>query len=479
MTHTPLKPYDQEVVIEKINELYIQTRRKYLMQTPSQYITFDRNKSEKVWTLNDGMLKLHLDGINTYGIFNGNAVNKFITFDVDFSDAGQARWATLKLIDVLQSDFNISREDIHVSVSGGKGYHVDLYFDKPITLEETRKFYTSVLSEVGDIGNGEIEFRPSFTQGVKLPLGIHQVTGARCWFVDKDTLEPIKSFEYLNDVEPMNADIILDSIIELTAEQEAEFERVVQSTDVTVNVVDAEKATKKALKVLSDGQLTTSNSRHATTLLLASFFNSQGYEEQDAIDCIMSILLDTPIDYFSKGSTPEHWLKEAERIVRIAFKRNYTLGNADRPITIYKSEIIAVLQVGTFRQKQVAYAMLSTSKRYGEVFYLTRKTLQKMIGIKSNETIQSAIAKLVEVGFIEYTRRAELDKARTRELGQVRHKPNKYRLLIDKPVKGEKSVEVTNEQTIIDVAYLLCEVDEIRSRIGRKEYSNRWERKQA
>lgn len=479
MTITPPEPNDQDAAITKINELYIQTRRKYLMQTPSQYITFDRQKSKKIWTLNDGMIKLHLEGTNTYGIFNGNAVNKFITFDVDYSDHSDARWATFKLIDVLVSQFHINRTDIHVSLSGEKGYHVDLFFSRPIPLEEARKFYAKVMQEIGELGDGDIEFRPSFTQGVKLPLGIHQVTGERCWFVDNETLETIESFEYLNDVEPMNVDIILDSIIELTAEQEAEFERVVQSTDVTVNVVDMSAALKKAAGILDAGRLTASNTRHSTTLLLASFYNSQGFEEAEAVEGIMEVLENTPREYFSKGSTPDHWRKEAERIVGIAFKRNYTLGNADKPITIYKSEIIAVLQVGTFRQKQVAYAMLSTSKRYGDVFYLTRSTLQKMIGIKSNQTIQAAIKKLIKVGFIEYTRKGEIDKARSREIGRAHYKPNKYRLLIEKPADGEKSVEVTNEQTIIDVAYLLCEVDEVRGYIGRKEFDNRWQRKRA
>ena len=479
MAQTPPKPYDQVETIAKINELYIQTRRKYLLQTPSQYITFDRHKSKKAWTLNDGMMKLHLEGTNTYGIFNGNAVNKFITFDVDYAKESEARWATFKLIDVLVSQFHINRADIHVSLSGGKGYHVDLFFSRPIPLEDTQKFYAKVMQEVGELGGGDVEFRPSFAQGVKLPLGIHQVTGARCWFVDNETLEVIESFDYLNNVEPMNVDIILDTIIELTDEQEAEFERVVQSTDVTVNIVDTSAALKKAAGIIETGRLTASGTRHSTTLLLASFFNSQGYDEHEAIDCIMGVLLNTPREYFSKGSKPEHWQKEAERIVGIAFKRNYTLGNADKPITIYKSEIIAVLKVGTFRQKQVAYAMLATSKRYGAVFYLTIRTLQKMIGIKSNQTIQSAITKLIEVEFIEYTRKAEVDRARSREIGRAHYKPNKYRLLIDKPAEGEKSVEVTNEQSIIDVAYLLCEVDEVKGFIGRKEFSNRWVRSHA
>lgn len=473
----PPKQNSQDAAIAKLSELYVTTRRKYLVQTADSYITLDRANNANIWTLNDSMLKRHLDGANTYGVFNANAYNKFVTFDVDYADdQPMARWATLKLIDVLQREFHIAGEDIHVSISGGKGYHVDLFFDRTLPLELVRTFYINVI-HAADLPTDKVEFRPTWTQGVKIPLGIHQKTGRRCWYVDTQTLEPLETIDYLNDVRPLAAKIIEDGAIELTVAQEAEFRKVVERTDTTVNVVDTSKALRKAAEILDAGRLIASNTRHSTTLTLASFFNSQGIEAADAIESIMEVLRNTPRDYFSKGSTPAHWQKETERIVKIAYERNYTLGNADRPITIYKSEIIAVLGVGTFRQKQLAYAMLSTSKRYGGVFYLTMNSAMRMIDTKSRQTVQSAIVRLVERGFIEYVRKGEVDKARSAELGQTRFKPNKYRLLLDEPTDGEKSVEVTSEQTIVDVAYLLCDdVKELRQNVSRREYASHFKR---
>lgn len=470
----PLKQYDQAAVIAKLNELYITTRRKYLVQTKESYITLNRDKSSSVWTLNDGMLKRHLEGTNTYGVFNGNTVNKFITFDVDYvEDDAAARWATLKLVDTLEREFHINRKDIHVSVSGGKGYHVDLFFDTALSFESVKTFYTTVIT-AADLPASKVEFRPTWNQGVKIPLGTHQRTGNRCWFVDNYTLEPFESFDYILDVEPMEVDLILDAIIELTPEQKEEFAEIERRTDTTITAVDASKALQKAARILEAGRLVESGTRHTTTLSLASFFNSQGLEREDAIEAIMTILHNTPREYFSKGSTPEHWQKETERIVKIAFDRNYKLGNADMPITIYKSEILAVLEVGTFRQKQLAYAMLVTSKRYGTVFYLTMNTAMEMIGTKSKPTVNTAIKKLVECGFIEYTRKGEVDTARSAELGRAHYKPNKYRILIAKPEEGEESVEVTSKQTLVEVAYLLCANTDIKQRVNRREYTNRW-----
>src|SRR5699024_7690721 len=136
---------------------------------------------------------------------------------------------------------------------------------------------------------------------------------------------------------------------------------------------------------------------------------------------------------------------------------------------------IEVLKVGTFRQKQLAYAMLVTSKRYGSAFYLTRSSAKKMIGTKSNETVQRGTERLVAVGFIEYVRRSEIDHARTFETRQVRHKPNKYRLLIRKPAEDEPSIEVTNDDDMVEVTLALCTDEEIKQYVKRHEFKSRWE----
>lgn len=464
-------------VIRKINDLYIQTRKKYLVQFPDNYVTMDRDKFENVWTLNDGMIKRHLQGRNTYGIFAGGWFNKFMTFDVDYNDQAMARWVTLKIVDTLVYEFNISYADIHVSLSGGKGYHVDLFFDKPLRVEDTEAFYRKVLAEMGELpADGDVEFRPTWDQGVKLPLGIHQKTGKRCWFVDNRTLEPFKSFDYILEIDPMDSTGIMEIDFGLTVEQVEEFEKVVQETDITANVLDKSEALQSARRLLELGRLEASGTRHKTTYIIACFGNMQGWEREETVNIIMDILLATPRDFYSKGSTPEHWYKEAVRLVDYAYDNDKTLGNADKPVTVYKSEIIEVLKVGTFRQKQLAFAMLVTSKRYGDVFYLTRSSAKEMIGTNSDNTVTRGIERLAAVGFIEYVRRNKVDHALSREIGQRRHKPNKYRLLIDEPEEDEPSIEVTKNNDLLEVTYALCTVDEIRKYVKRYEFEHRWDR---
>ncbi|UOQ48135.1 hypothetical protein MUN88_19140 [Gracilibacillus caseinilyticus] len=465
-------------LVAKFNELYIQTRSKYLVQFPeSKYITLTHAPDNKVVKLNDSMLNTHLKGDLTYGVFAGGYFSKFITFDVDCSNESMSRWITLRLAYVLETEYEIERDNIHVSYSGNKGYHVDLFFKDQVKVEELKAFYQSVVISVGKLPEGEIEFRPSWTQGVKLPLGTHQKTGRRCLFVDNETLEPFDegdSYDYFLAIEPMSSEIVTDSKINLTNEQITEFEEVVATTDVTVNAIDLSGALHKAAKIIETGRLTESGSRHKVTYTLACFGNTQGWEREETVEVILEILHNTPKDYFSEGSTPEYWHKEAVRLVDYVFDQDKTVAGSDRPVKIHKSEILAVLNSGTFRQKQLAYAMLMTSKRYGNIFYLTVNTAMKMIGTNSRQTVQAAIKKLIESGFIEYHRKAEVDRARSLEIGQVRYKPNKYRLAFDKPKEDEESVKVTKEEDMIEVALKLCTVTEIRKHVKRYEFESRW-----
>ncbi|MFD1018678.1 TOTE conflict system archaeo-eukaryotic primase domain-containing protein [Thalassobacillus hwangdonensis] len=460
----------------KFNELYIQTRSKYLVQFPEgKYVTLSYAPDNRVAKFNDSMVPTHLKGDLTYGIFSGGPFSKFITFDVDCAKESLSKWITLKLVYTLETEYAINRKDIHVSYSGNKGYHVDLFFNEQVRVEDLREFFKSVLIEVGDIPEGEIEFRPSWTQGVKLPLGVHQQTGNRCWYVDNYTLEPIESYEYILGIKPMSATLITDTDFGLTDEQIKEFEKVASSTDITVNAVDLSGALQRARKIIETGRLMQSGTRHKTTFTLACFGNSQGWEEEEAVGVIMDILLATPRNYFSEGSTPEYWRKEAERLVGYVFKNDITVKESDQSLTIYKSEILAVLGCGTFRQKQLAYAMLITSKRYGNIFYLTINTAMKMIGTKSRPTVVTAIKKLIECGFIEYHRKAEVDRARSLETGQVRYKPNKYKLAFECNQDEEKSVEVSAEKGMVEVALMLCDIKEIREFVKRREFEGRWQ----
>jgi hypothetical protein len=170
--------------IEKLNDLYVLNRWRYLIlkqngiyQTVIYYKDdkkVKKNNKHKTSPLVDWNIIQHLQGQNTLGVFagkiNGIESSKFMTFDIDVKDKIIAKWYVYKLGDTLQ---NNGIYDFYISFSGNKGYHVDLFFDAPVPVTTLKRFFDYILiqSECDNIDCGEVEFRPTLQQGVKIPLG--------------------------------------------------------------------------------------------------------------------------------------------------------------------------------------------------------------------------------------------------------------------------------------------------------------------
>ena len=78
------------------------------------------------------------------------------------------------------------QDRIYVSFSGGKGYHVEMFFDRLVYTNRLYALYSTVISQ-SDLDPRKVEFRPLPGNAIKLPLSIHGKTGNVCWFVDQKT----------------------------------------------------------------------------------------------------------------------------------------------------------------------------------------------------------------------------------------------------------------------------------------------------
>src|SRR5205085_11636417 len=177
-----------EQLVNKFNELFITKRKKYLiLKQNGEYIQINENNSTGFKKLNDFHIKRHLQGKETLGVFAGEYNTQFICFDVDFHDPKLAKWYTYRVIDSLVN-VGVPEKYIHTSTSGNKGYHVDVYFNKMITIDVCKAFFDLVINQ-GQLysEHGKVEFRPS-NQGLKLPLGINFKNNNsrtnKCWYVD-------------------------------------------------------------------------------------------------------------------------------------------------------------------------------------------------------------------------------------------------------------------------------------------------------
>ena len=179
----PLNFKVASVLLEK----YCLYRQKYVRMTNPSSSPYPVQTVKHRFT--DGDVLNHLAGEMSLCVFAGPHATSFLTVDVDLGDHDVVR----KVVDTM-SDLGVPRELIYVSSSGRKGYHVDIFFEPYVYNNVAHAFYKALIERSG-LNPRKVEFRPTSRQAIKLPLGVHQTTQRRCWFVDRETLEPIESFD--------------------------------------------------------------------------------------------------------------------------------------------------------------------------------------------------------------------------------------------------------------------------------------------
>lgn len=194
-----MKMEEQNYPVKTMMNRYGFYRQKYVMMKPEFTTHVDSAyTSKQMWE--------HLNGNMSLCVFAGPNNTAFLSIDVDMRDPDVVH----TVIDTMV-DLGFPRERIYVSDSGGKGYHVDVFFAQSIYNWMAKQLYDLIIY-FGKLDKRKVEFRPTANQAIKLPLGVHQKTGRRCWFVDPESLSPIETFEYIETtqhLEPWRVDQIL------------------------------------------------------------------------------------------------------------------------------------------------------------------------------------------------------------------------------------------------------------------------------
>lgn len=182
--------------------------------------------------LDEFYLGRHLDGDMTLGLYvlNTQSHCHLICIDIDipkseldkvaFTDHTQ-KHAYLKfqldeVLKALHSQFSVPSGSILLEETGGRGYHVWVFFDGPVTGDAAVQFGAALKAHLGF----DIEFFPKqgrltpkrrYGNLIKLPLGVHQKYGARSFFCVHagDSLRMITGTEenlcHLRSLAPMSA----------------------------------------------------------------------------------------------------------------------------------------------------------------------------------------------------------------------------------------------------------------------------------
>ena len=108
-----------------MGELYVSYRKRFVLSLPGQRMFVPQKKDGSSVSLTDASLWKHVHGDYSVAVYAGKATSRFMCFDVDISDPAVVR-SVIEGVERL----GVRRDDIHVSRSGLKGYHVELFFDR-------------------------------------------------------------------------------------------------------------------------------------------------------------------------------------------------------------------------------------------------------------------------------------------------------------------------------------------------------------
>lgn len=457
-------------VVQALNNLYLTNRRKFIVQQQNgsykEVKRYSKSKKEYLTILTDSTLCKHLDGNLTLGVFAGKHVTKFICFDVDTKE--QSRKDADYLRNVLIYGFDIDDKYIHVSDSGNKGYHIELFFTDPISNKVVKEFYNRVLKH-GKFTPKQIELRPLHQTGVKLPLGIHKVTGRRCNFVNKDNFDEVYSSDYVRTIQQIDTDKFIKDldlkpqpeVIRSKVSDEGYSFKKIKGLAGTLDLTlyEVEHLQEDLIEMLETKVLKYTDTRNKYTFYLSIFLKELGHNVDDSIAIINGIMLNTKRNYEGFITSNEHHIKyETQRIVKHIHKENYVFHNIQRDVWLYEDEIKDILSVKGIHLQRLYLSMFIHAKRYSKVsqpFYMAYSVMANMGNSQERGRLKRYITQLNE--HIEVKESNVVDVARSKANGIIIKKPNVYRIKKSFNQNSDQKVLIKADVKNVNIFELLQE----------------------
>lgn len=466
---------DYEKLADRMYELYITKNYPFIIQKP------DGNYE---WKYNWGNLKdnksiliRHLQSKQTVGVFCYTHT-KFIDIDIDFGeDLLQAKWVTYKVINILR-EYGIPDKYINASFSGKKGYHVLIFFDKVVSYKQIEFLYDLIIEElyysidyealeVSEIKwnfsldqiKEKIELRPKENIGVKLELSIHQVTKQKCYFCNIYDLKPIKSIEYLYEINQFPRELleeVFNKAKELRKEREniTYFNKEIKQKSrpaKSQSLYTDENFTVEYIENLIENGLTMQGTRHNSLMKIARYYYHLGCDKEENEKLLIKWMSKQNKKYYN--STEIEYLKDIKKIVKFVYEKGRGVTGQVRDISINKDEMMEILKHKEKSKKLLFYALIIHAKRYaiknGE-FYMTYQQIIESIKI-SDKTITKYLNELETDNEIIISRRNEKSNNSHRNL------PNKY-------IINNKNINVNNNDKQYIVKHNVIDLE--------KEYNN-------
>lgn len=368
-------------------DLYCGYHQKYVIMTPEYIKTVNHYFSDKV-------LESHINGFYAVGVFAGSKATKFISFDVDAGGKAAVR----KIIDAL-AEFGIPRDRVYISTSGRKGYHVDMFFDPFIYNEQAKNLYDLVIWKTG-LSPSKIEFRPTHSQAIKLPLGVHASTRKRCWFVDQDTLEPVEDINYVFGIQKVSANLVREILAKWNKKHWNElYAEMVCGDSGSVDIPEKNSGNAAKISSADNYRLTKKHTRHETMVEIARNKRYAGASGKTILRYLMEWYGEQ--DPALIESSEKEVREDAEEIAAWA-ERSVPILRVNRPegdqLKITKYDIYYIMKAKTATSRKVAFLLYVICKMYGEA-RISYDRIAATVGC-SEKTARTAISEIVKARII-------------------------------------------------------------------------------
>lgn len=389
-------------VIDKMLCLYGEERSSFYWARNGRVLHAKESKAkgQAPKHLNRGYIYQHLLGQYAVCVIGSPDSSRFTSFDVD---SGGWEMAT-RVINALEQ-LGIDRSRIYISTSGGKGYHIEMFYDRAVSYAVQRVMYRKMLRMIGATIH-EVEFRPTHTQAIKLPLSRHHKTGNWCWYLNRTDGTPIEDREYVLSIERMEA-----ATIERIAGTEGSEEKTKKSLPSEISEEKAPKTQvaekKEKAKVEYENvdlsklpAITAPGMRHDLTLNIAISCRKSGNSKNETLRLLYAWYEEQ--DKHLTQTPREEALQDIENIVQWVFDRfdfkAWTNGDY-KTVNITATHVEQILSVkGLIPRAMVFYTQIHSVRKKKN-----RATEREMAEIfhSDKRTISEAKARLEKAGVIE------------------------------------------------------------------------------
>lgn len=391
---------------DRLAELYVSYRKMFVISTPPTktspegciFVPKDKNGNPAL--LKQSALVGHLNHRFAVCVYAGGHSSKFMCFDVDSGGVN----AVHKIIDAL-ADLGIPRDRVYVSRSGGKGYHVEMFFSELVYTDRLQILYDEVIRRTG-LNPQKVEFRPTSKQSIKLPLSVHRKSGNVCWFCEVTMtggLLTIMDPEYLMKIQRLPADDVR-AIIDRLAAMDVEREPRPQSWEgysLFADLTDYGQRHEILLKGAVHERYLGSDSATARQHLLA-WWNRQ--------------------DKTLSATCEEEVEKDIDGIVGWVYSDKFHQREVTPPnsITFDAGDMRLILSQPTKTRRKLMFLTIRGSKRYS-CMCATQEQLAEVCGV-GKIAICNAFKEMAADGWVK------IIKQRTKKTssGNMVARPNKY-----------------------------------------------------